>query len=931
MEKEFTMRKLKYIGCTLLCICMMFIGSMMLNAAEVSVNISCCKITDGGEKVTVKAKLSGSTKEIGSKLYLMKLSAYEKDTGIINAKPIASVKVRKGTVTFLTSFSRGDLYKKYALAKKTSGHYMLLGKYSYITNPEVIATYRGKGPKAGSKKGLQVEEISDSLEIGTKHAVINWTLSSLLCTKDHVAAIPVHYKKKTYYFDGDVLAANDALVKVYNENGVRVTIILLLPMDGNKETASMRYDTEPGAKFSSFKTTTKNGCETFEAVMTYLALRYGTKEKLVCGWILGNEVDSPCVWNYAGGKSLQSYINDYARAFRICYNATRSVSSYTNVYISLDHNWNTDWDGNGTRFFSTKSTLDTFYQTINRCGKIPFRIAYHAYPQGLADGAFWDDDQAIASTKAKIINFKNIHILTNYVKKKMGSDYKIMFSEQSFNTNRGDIVQAAAYAYAYYLSEGNSMVEAFIYGREFDNIEEGYHWGLCTNNHQKRLLWSVFQYIDSEDSLHFTNPLVKYTGLKSWKSVKGFSESKYKKMPSLRKIHATITELTQVDKSNIKITWEKRNKSDGYLIYRKVAGEGEYKLLARIISGNSTVSYVDTSTEEGQIYYYKVRTYKKCPQNGQPEESVDFYGYYSKSAKITTVPDVVTWKGDKITVSGNDISLRWKSRSVFDRYEILRSTSQNDGYEIIADTDRNTYKDENLCGGVVYYYKVRGYLTRNKERIYSSESEIVKKKALIKCKASYDENTKKMKVTFTEWKDAIDYQLYCAVDGEVFTGLGRMAVIKESLSWSGDKVVRTRTDEVTGEQIKEQFTFEPGHSYRFRIRAHLGKDADGKNIYGTFSAETVDVVIPKPTEVKEDADNPENMQEPDHTETFVSPESSVDGKTLTEQEETEQTDENIPVEVSEESEIKLVDSTESLRELSCENSQETFLPEDIER
>ena len=60
--------------------------------------------------------------------------------------------------------------------------------------------------------------------------------------------------------------------------------------------------------------------------MTYLAMRYGTKENLVCGWILGNEVNSAAIWNYGGGKSLDAYMANYARAFRICYNAVRSVT-----------------------------------------------------------------------------------------------------------------------------------------------------------------------------------------------------------------------------------------------------------------------------------------------------------------------------------------------------------------------------------------------------------------------------------------------------------------------------------------------------------------------------------------------------------------------------------------------------------------------------
>ena len=53
-----------------------------------------------------------------------------------------------------------------------------------------------------------------------------------------------------------------------------------------------------------------------EAVMAFLAARYGTKENLVCGWILGNEVNSAAIWNYGGGKSLDNYMANYAPQMR---------------------------------------------------------------------------------------------------------------------------------------------------------------------------------------------------------------------------------------------------------------------------------------------------------------------------------------------------------------------------------------------------------------------------------------------------------------------------------------------------------------------------------------------------------------------------------------------------------------------------------------
>ena len=77
----------------------------------------------------------------------------------------------------------------------------------------------------------------------------------------------------------------------------------------------------------------------------------------------------------------------------------------------------------GKQYFTAKSTLDKFYKTINTYGKITFKIAFHAYPQGLVDPVFWDDSLAIDSTKSMIVTFRNLSVLTKYVKKNFGKDY----------------------------------------------------------------------------------------------------------------------------------------------------------------------------------------------------------------------------------------------------------------------------------------------------------------------------------------------------------------------------------------------------------------------------------------------------------------------------------------------------------------------------
>ena len=73
---------------------------------------------------------------------------------------------------------------------------------------------------------------------------------------------------------------------------------------------------------------------------------------------------------------------------------------------------------------------------------------------------FWDDSLAGSGVDSTIITMKNISVLTEYVKKKIGKDATIMLAEQAFNSTQGEELQAATYAYAYYISEGNKMIES---------------------------------------------------------------------------------------------------------------------------------------------------------------------------------------------------------------------------------------------------------------------------------------------------------------------------------------------------------------------------------------------------------------------------------------------------------------------------------------
>ncbi len=796
------------IGKTMLLLAVIIVlaaaGATKVQAAAQPVSVTSCKLNAGGKKITVKAKVKTKTKAMGKKLYLLGLNANVSESGKKSAKPLASAKAKKGKITFKVNYSSSMLYQKFVVAYKKNKKYVITSDAMYITNPEALATYTGTGPKAASKKGLQVEELSDSLEIGTQHAVINWTLNSIM-NNNAAHKTEFTYKGKRYYFDADLLQKNDEQVKAYNAAGVRVTVILLLPKDASSGgTASMQFGGNSYTKFSSIKTSSAAGCRAFEAVMAFLAARYGTKENLVCGWILGNEVNSAAIWNYGGGKSLDNYMANYARAFRICYNAVKSVNKHAKVYISLDNNWNRDIDGKGKQYFSSKETVDKFYEKLKAQGKIGFQIAFHAYPQGMSDPIFWDDTQATSSKKSPIINFKNIKVLTSYAKSNFGKDCTVMLSEQSFNSSRGQEIQAAAYAYAYYISEGNSQIEAFIYGREFDHPEEmksGYHWGLCDNWHSKRLIWSVFQYIDSKESFTFTDPLLKYTNLKKWNKIDGFKKSYYtKKASKLNK--AAITSVEPASATELALAWEKLNTGDGYEIYRngsKIA----------TITGNSNITYKDKNLQTGVSYQYQIRMYKDAPGKR-------LYGTFSDAALAAPTAGQVILKPDDCEVSGNEIKIAWKKMDDAAGFEVFRSTEENGTYTLLATVtgDKNSYKDKDTVSGMTYYYKVRAFSSAGGLVYYGKYSETLAKQAMIQLTAGIADG--KVVLNWTKWLDADRYRVYCKP--KAASDYVRMKSLN-ALTYSSRQY-----NDVPNHAVE----FTVGEVYCFRVRADFGNGTYSK-------------------------------------------------------------------------------------------------------
>jgi hypothetical protein len=194
--------------------------------------------------------------------------------------------------------------------------------------------------------------------------------------------------------------------------------------------------------------------------------------------------------------------------------------------------------------------LEGLVQTSKATGDFDWFLAHHPYPQGLFDPVFWDDDDAPLAMDAPIVNFRNLEVLTNWLRRpafqyqrpgtKTHTTRRLILSEQGFHCVN-EPLQAAAYAYAYHKVRHLPEVDAFILHRHVDHRNEGGLklglWSARTDTadpsapDKKRRLWHTLQKADTpewEAAFAFALPLC---GLKNWSEALPFTGKIPEKSP----------------------------------------------------------------------------------------------------------------------------------------------------------------------------------------------------------------------------------------------------------------------------------------------------------------------------------------------------------------------------------------------------------------
>ncbi len=523
-------------------------GCMTSFAAYDTASLSACTV-EGGNSIVVTGTASAGTLEEGETAddgyyYLFELHPYE--TGIGSRTDYAAWSEKGDKLSFTVPYS-GDpsdsrLYSRFVAAVNVGGTYQAISGPIYVTNPGDVAAFTEEFPEAQSKKGLLIEldMLGDAMNLGVKHTTIN-------IPYHHIwgGNLAYDYNGTTYYFNEDLIASYDKMISSFSAKGIVVTAILLNGWNPDKPELVMPGVTrQDDALYYGFNVSTKEGYEATRALFSFMAERYSGSNYdhgRVSNWIVGNEINNNKNWNYVGPMELSEYTKLFEQDFRVAYTAIKSHSKNARVYFSTDYEWKKT---NTSLQYAAKDFIDLFNAGIRAEGNIDWGLAYHPYPYPMVEPEFWDDDQTgmVNDTEnSPVVNFKNLHVLTDYFQKPElltadGRVRHIILSEEGFTSqsaSRGPVydIQAAAFAYAYYLVDSNPYIDAFILNRQVDSITEvntSCAFGLWTVDMSRpdkviavmpKNIYEVFKYIDTNKSLKYTEFAKEIIGIESWSEV----------------------------------------------------------------------------------------------------------------------------------------------------------------------------------------------------------------------------------------------------------------------------------------------------------------------------------------------------------------------------------------------------------------------------
>ncbi len=462
-------------------------------------------------------------------LYLFAAEEWEEDAEALQQEPVTRARKARAWETAFP-YRETYLFSRFIPALKIDENFVQLGKSIYLSNPEALAGNQDAYPELASKKGLLLDPTMlgtpELTDLGVKHTIYNIPLSHIMGeTADPTfPTITYTYRGKNYQFNGAAINGYDGLFTYLTDMGMSSTAVVL--NDWNEEHLELihpeaRKQVE-GAYYYMFNTAEENGVRTLEAVASFLAERYSSgAHGMVHSWVIANEINQNRVWNYMDTRDVVHYTETFERSMRIFYQAVKSHYAGGRVYFSIDHAWNSN-EGDNKSFFNGRDVLEAFNTAALAHGNYDWGIAIHPYPEPLTRVNYWSQEYD-KTREAPHLSVMNLNVLTDMLSEeayldRSGEVRSVTITELGFSSGSGERLQAAAFAYCYYIVEANPYVDAFLMNRQTDAPEEvkaGLSFGVYEYDHTGKYIKEVFRNIDTNRAKEYTGFMLKILGADS--------------------------------------------------------------------------------------------------------------------------------------------------------------------------------------------------------------------------------------------------------------------------------------------------------------------------------------------------------------------------------------------------------------------------------
>ena len=508
-------------------------GNVVLTGEQLASygSITDCSFQEDREIVSLKFSMPDIPKSDDHKIYLFAFEIYEEGDFPENfsGEPVTSTKKATGS-EFKWTYEQGQIFQQFVPALLLDGKYVPLAPGMCISNPEMLADTSIQVEEPESKKGLlldpQMLETPLLTDLGVKYAIYNIPLSHIVgeTTNEAQPTIEYEYQGKIYKFNGASIGGYDHLFKYLTDSGMNSTAIVL--NDWNDAFPALIHplarNKEAGAYYYAFNTAEEEGCKHLEAIASFLAERYsGGEYGLVSSWVIANEINQYKIWNYMDTDDIRLYAAEFEKAMRIFYNAAKSNYADANVYFSIDHDWNNN-DGDNGKHFNAKDILETINDISRQKGNYDWGLAIHPYPNPLTKVNYWTETYD-KTPDAPILTLMNLSTVTDVLTQEEyldrdGDVRSITVTELGFTSSSGEKLQAAAFAYCYYIIEANPYVDAFIMNRQTDAMEEvkqGLAFGIYDLDQTPKYIFDTFKYIDTDEAKSHTEFMLNILGAES--------------------------------------------------------------------------------------------------------------------------------------------------------------------------------------------------------------------------------------------------------------------------------------------------------------------------------------------------------------------------------------------------------------------------------